>query len=528
MSGMLSVMVDCSRNSVMKPSAVKRFADCLAKMGYNSLMLYTEDTFELDGEPLFGYMRGRYTKDELKDIDDYCNSIGIELIPCVQTLAHLNCIFKWSEYGSVRDCDDILLIDEPKTYELIEKIIKTCAECFRSRRIHIGMDEAHNVGFGKYAYIHGMPTDRFALMQSHLNKVCEIVKSYGFKPMMWSDMMITHAYGTKYNQLEKIIGKTPNHTMNDEVELVYWDYYSADYDHYAGMIDAHKKLGAPTIFAGAAWSWRGIAPHNGLSTYFMTPALRACRDKGVDEIIVTMWGDDGGECSNFALLPCLYNIAQMYHGNNDETAIKEGFYKLFHVDYDQMSALDKPSAARNEHDCDPAIYLFYNDLLCGLNDFRCTAEDNEFYGSLRDEYNSVTERGDFGYIFDAVAKLCDVLSVKCDMGVRIRNAYKSGDRETLETIINKDIPDLIERIEVFHDSYEKMWLTDNKPFGFDVQDIRVGGLIQRIKACKKRISEWLGGEIDIIDELEAELVPAKTGYSWAKYTTANVVTHELY
>ena len=73
-----------------------------------------------------------------------------------------------------------------------------------------------------------------------------------------------------------------------------------------------------------------------------------------------------------------------------------------------------------------------------------------------------------------------------------------------------------------------MWLTDNKPFGFDVQDIRVGGLIQRIKACKKRISEWLGGEIDIIDELEAELVPAKTGYSWAKYTTANVVTHELY
>ena len=39
------VMVDASRNAVMKVEQLKHLIDCLAKMGYNALELYTEDTF---------------------------------------------------------------------------------------------------------------------------------------------------------------------------------------------------------------------------------------------------------------------------------------------------------------------------------------------------------------------------------------------------------------------------------------------------------------------------------------------------
>ena len=45
--------------------------DCLVKMGYDTLELYTEDTYEIEGEPYFGYMRGRYTAREIKEIDVY-------------------------------------------------------------------------------------------------------------------------------------------------------------------------------------------------------------------------------------------------------------------------------------------------------------------------------------------------------------------------------------------------------------------------------------------------------------------------
>ena len=120
---MKCVMIDCSRNAVMNVKSVKKFAETIKSLGFDSLMLYTEDTFEVDNEPYFGYMRGRYSKNEIKELDAFCKYIGIELIPCIQTLAHLNAIFKWwDEYMPINDCDDILLCGEERTYTLIDNI----------------------------------------------------------------------------------------------------------------------------------------------------------------------------------------------------------------------------------------------------------------------------------------------------------------------------------------------------------------------------------------------------------------------
>ena len=73
------LMLDMSRNGVMTPEAVKRFALTIKKMGYNMLQLYTEDTYEVMDEPYFGYLRGRYSREEMKDIVAYCDSIGVEM-----------------------------------------------------------------------------------------------------------------------------------------------------------------------------------------------------------------------------------------------------------------------------------------------------------------------------------------------------------------------------------------------------------------------------------------------------------------
>jgi N-acetyl-beta-hexosaminidase len=129
----LGVMLDVSRNGVMKVEKVKEFVDLIAKMGYNALELYTEDTFEVNNEPYFGYLRGRYSKADLKEINAYCLSKGVELIPCVQTLAHLNQIFQWEEYKPINEIKDILLVENERTYELIENIFSTIKECFTSR-----------------------------------------------------------------------------------------------------------------------------------------------------------------------------------------------------------------------------------------------------------------------------------------------------------------------------------------------------------------------------------------------------------
>ena len=77
--GYLGVMLDCSRNAVMSVAELKNFILTLKKTGYNCLQLYTEDTYEIEGEPQFGYRRGKYTKAELKEIDAFAKKNGVEL-----------------------------------------------------------------------------------------------------------------------------------------------------------------------------------------------------------------------------------------------------------------------------------------------------------------------------------------------------------------------------------------------------------------------------------------------------------------
>ena len=106
------------------------------------MQLYTEDTYEIKENPYFGYMRGRYTGEQLKSMDQYASRFGIELIPCIQTLAHLGAALKWEAFSDIVDCNDILLIDEEKTYDLIDAMFRTMSGNISSRKINIGMDEA--------------------------------------------------------------------------------------------------------------------------------------------------------------------------------------------------------------------------------------------------------------------------------------------------------------------------------------------------------------------------------------------------
>jgi N-acetyl-beta-hexosaminidase len=167
-------------------------------------MLYTEDTYEIEGEPYFGYLRGRYSHDELKEIDCYAASKGIELIPCIQTLAHLNAIFRWTTYAEINDCNDILLLEDEKTYQLIDKMFETLSECFTSRIVNVGMDEAHMMGLGKYLDKHGYQ-NRHQIFLKHLDRVVEISTKYGFKPIMWSDMFYRMACKGEYYEKDAIL-----------------------------------------------------------------------------------------------------------------------------------------------------------------------------------------------------------------------------------------------------------------------------------------------------------------------------------
>ncbi len=526
MEKMMGVMVDCSRNGVLTVDAVKRYAQIIKKMGYNTLMLYTEDTYEINNNPYFGHLRGRYSKAEMKELDKYCNEIGIELVPCIQTLAHLNCMFKWeAQYGEVKDCDDILLCEEEKTYALIEDMFASLSECFSTRKIHIGMDEAYRVGLGKYFQLHG-PADRFDIINKHLHKVCEIGDKYGFEPMIWSDMFCKLAMDTE-NQYADVDTSAIKEkaSLPENISLVYWDYYSTDYDHYTRMLKTNKLFGRKVYFAGGAWTWSGFAPRNQFSIDATKAAVDACLNEGIDGILITVWGDDGNECSPFAILPSLMYASECAKGNKDMESIKEKFREITGCDFDSFLMLDKVATPGGKHRGTADRYILYNDMFMGMRDYMCSPEDADYYKALAEEIKNAEGKGEYKYIFDVCQALAEVLEIKSTIGIRTREAYQNRDMDKLKEIV-ADCKELIKRIKNFHNTHQARWFKDYKPHGFDIQDIRMGALLQRTESCMKRLEMLISGEIVEIPELDEPVLDEPVWHtSWGRVVTPNVLSH---
>ena len=104
-----SVMLDVSRNGVMKVEKVKEFVDYVKLFGYNSLMLYTEDTYEIEGEPYFGYLRGRYSKEELKETGFSDEELGTWTIK-VQKVITQDWSQKWKEHWKPTQASEHVVI----------------------------------------------------------------------------------------------------------------------------------------------------------------------------------------------------------------------------------------------------------------------------------------------------------------------------------------------------------------------------------------------------------------------------------
>ena len=521
---MKGLMIDCSRNAVMNLTAIKRFVKVTSALGYDTLMLYTEDTYEVDSEPFFGHLRGRFSKSELKEADAFCRENGVELIPCIQTLAHLNAIFKWrGVYGDINDTEDILLADEEKTYNLIDKMFSTLSQCFTSRKIHIGMDEAYMVGLGKYRDKHG-DADRFDIINRHLHRVCEIADKYGFKPMIWSDMFCKLAvsswdyYSTA--DLEEIRKKAG---LPENVTLVYWDYYSTDYNRYSDMIKKNKAFDRPVVFAGGAWTWTGFVPLNKYSFEITSPAFKACRDNGIDDIFLTMWGDNGGECSRFAVLPALCYASELLNGNDSIDSAKAKLKALTGMEFDDFMLLDKFNTPSDKLRGNPSKYLLYCDPFTGIFDADIQDGVNDYYKELYNKLSSVKATDDYKPYFESATALADVLSVKAELGVKTRAAYLAGDTNKLKAIAENDYNAAVNKLRVFHKAFRKFWFFENKPHGFDVQDIRLGGLIMRLESCRDRLLEYCANTDAKIPELSEPVLECERFGSWNNIVTANVI-----
>lgn len=546
----IGLMFDCSRNGVLRVETVKYLLRRLALMGFNLFMLYTEDTYEVPGRPYFGYLRGRYTQDELAELDTYAHNLGIEMIPCIQTLGHLAQPLQWQAFNDVRDTADVLLVDEPKTYEFIEQMVDAATAPFRSKRIHVGMDEAHSIGNGKYKQRFG-DKPAFDIMISHLDKVMPILRKRGLKPMMWSDMWFrlaspTGGYGEPDVSVPaEIAAKIPR-----DMQQVYWDYYKPDVSSYKRVMEHHRALGSEPVFAGGVWSYPVLWTNYDRSFHYTRAAMKACREAGMREVFTTVWGDDGCENDMLSTLPALQQFAEeAFNPGSPDEAIARSFAgstgatlkswqlgakldwlpsgatmrqirETFNM---PMTAEMKPllDLDANMEVCNPAKYLLWQDPLLGLYDADVRGSDaGKHYGKLAKQLERAIARNDVdGQRLTHALHIARVLELKAELGVRLYDAYHAEDRKALTALAKDTLPELIRRAETLRKGHRAVWMSVFKPQGWEVLDLRYGGVIARLQTARDRLKQYLSGKVHALEELAEPRLPIT---DWPKGTLCYV------
>ncbi len=498
------MMLDMSRGGVMTVEAVKGMIDAHAALGLNLMMLYTEDTYTVPEAPYLGYLRGRYTEKELREMDDYAAESGVELVPCVQTLAHLEQFLQWDVNRDIKDNDCVLMIDEPKTYAWIRAALTALRRCFRTNRIHIGMDEAHGVGLGEYYQKHGA-VNRFELLNRHLNRVVDICKELGFKPIMWSDMF--YRLGSKNNDYYDTDAVVPESAIAQipDVALCYWDYYHTDEQFYAGMLEGHRKMGKEVVFAGGIWTWSGILPHVRKTNATMYPALRACLKAGIGTVLATSWGDDGCETDyRLALNQLPIYSEHVWMGENCTRAeverMGERLTGLSEACFNAMGAF-----YADDEDRRPGKGLFYCDPLYplteGLWDLTGYREGLE-EGIKTLERHLDDSRCEYAWLAMRIAL------EKLNWVNELRPAYLRGDKAVVLTMANEKLPAMREVYVKMMSVWREQWESGRKRNGWETICARLGAVIARLDDVQRILLRWADGTIERVEELDETPLPA--------------------
>lgn len=465
-----SLMFDLSRGRVFKLDYLKEVLTKVAKFGVNEVWLYLEDVYKLN-EPYFGFNRGAYSMDDFLQLDKHAQSLGIELVFSIQTLAHMENFLRWPSSGKYKDTYDTLLVESDDTYNLIKKMFSFTKKAFSSTKIHIGLDEAYNLGLGNYLINNGYHKQK-TLFINHLKKVKELALEAGYQEiLLWSDMFVKLSFNIKsyYDtfDLDKVSKPLPLNNLN----LVYWDYYNIDQNRVASNIDLHLKLTKNTTFASGIWIWqRPVVDVN--KTFDTTKvAIEEASKKGLANMNFTLWNDNGGYCNPDDFLMCMPKISEQIF-NLPDGSLKTLYEKLTKKDL----AKELAKSIINNFANIEAIILLYDDPIYGVYiDQLVKYYKKDLTEAIfkLNEFNINDYKNDLEFYH-----LFHIIRLKLQLRVAFKNNV--NDQEQLSLLVN-EYKELAKHYQDYLVAFTKNWQKTSKENGLEMHQYRLAGLKLRVE-----------------------------------------------
>ncbi len=278
--------------------------DILSPMGYNFIIMQFSAAMVLDKHPEIneGFLeaiekssKGEWpafphsgvgggklvSKDSVRDLIAYSREFGIDVVPEIQSLGHVQYItVSHPEIAEIPEEDENEVIDErvadvrpkkfykhsacpsnPKTYELLFEICDEIIDVVQPREyVHMGHDEVYEIGVCPICK-HKDPAE---LLAYDLNLIHDYLAGKGLKMMIWADMLQNCTKYTTFAAIDKIpkdillldfiwyfhrTKDIENFLLEKGFEVLYGNMYSSHFPRYESRI---RKEG---IRGGQLSSW---------------------------------------------------------------------------------------------------------------------------------------------------------------------------------------------------------------------------------------------------------------------------------
>jgi hypothetical protein len=308
-------MLDVSRGRIPAMDSLKALIDRLALYKINQLQLYTESSFRFDGLEEIWSQTDPVIPEEILELDRYCNTRGIELVPCIATFGHLYDLLRSQSFRQYSEMDTevgepftwyqrmryhIINVSDPESFDLITGILDQYLPLFRSNKINICCDETFDLGKGKSAAM-AQQLGYGELYLSFVNRLARYLQDKGKEVMIWADIVQNHT--------ECLEG------LNAKVTCLNW-YYNYGAKEESVKILSDKGLKQYVCPSVSGYS-RMVNAYD-MSFTNIREMAKLGNQYHVDGILNTDWGDSGHiNMPALAIPGMIYGAAQGWNAEDD-------------------------------------------------------------------------------------------------------------------------------------------------------------------------------------------------------------------
>ena len=487
------VMLDVSRGKVPTRRTLEALVDLCSKLRLNVLMLYVEHTFAFREHPAIGEGASPLDAETVLAVDAYAADRGVELVPCLQSLGHMEHVLSLERYAKLAESDRRWSVtpSRPETYRFLEALYDEFLPLFRSKRFNANCDEPFDLGRGQSAELapHKTPGRLFT---DHVSRLERLAARHGKQLMIWADFALKHP-----DQIDRI---------GRDVALLDWWYESTfDFDRIRRL----RRRGFEVWTCPGTSSWNCLFPRVDNSCENISRWAEAGRRHGATGLLNTDWGDFGHyNALGVSLHGYAWGAQQAWSGDREASDFDRAFSaRVFESADARMGRLYRRLGAI--HDAGFSVangsalqYLYFDplDRSFFLQHGRRRALESS-HRKLERVRREIAELALSRAGNDFMGLACQEISWAADaVDLAIRKSLAALDynawREDPSTLGATDRRRLARRLDTLADtqddqlgSLERLWLARSEISEFHMTRRRVRKSVSSLRGAAKRLNE---------------------------------------